>query len=449
MKYLLRTVLSLCVLSTLSAACEENSLEKQTEETLRRALTTMAGRQTHGGWGRAYTLDGSIMWGEHRPIPAYAITIQPPATPSVAGAYLRAARVLNDAGFAANAKAARDALVAMQTHEGGFPHEGNPSGPKAKMGTFDDDTTTGALNFLIDWWQYTGKEDDLALIILTGDFLIAAQYPDSGGWPQAYPPPSGGYAKCITFNDNAMVNVIKSLLRLHALLGDPRYLDAATKGGDCIIRLQGGPGEEIWAQQYDPETLEPAWARNFEPPGYSSVESIGVCNILIELYLVTGDQRYLEPLPKAFAWYDARRLPNGKWARLYEPKTQRPVYGRRDVAERVYEFENACSGYGWQGDWYPYDAKRAHARILEIGREAYLDERNAPAPKTPPEAMTERVRAICDALSPSGWWGSNPSETELAEYQKAGVSEDMPMVHMNTFNRNVHALLDYLEATRG
>ncbi|HEX73211.1 MAG TPA: hypothetical protein ENN65_07845 [Candidatus Hydrogenedentes bacterium] len=438
----------LCILFSGGASAAEASFEQQAEEALRRALTAMATRQTHGGWGRAYTLDGSIMWGEHRPIPKHAITIQPPATPTVAGVYLRAAQVLGDDAFAANARAARNALLAMQTPEGGFPHEGNPAGPTPKMGTFDDDTTTGALNFLIDWWQYTGKAEDWKAVERVGEFLLLSQYSDSGGWPQAYPPPSGGYAKCITFNDNAMTNVIKALLRLHAITGGERYLAAAKKGGDCIIRLQGGPGEEIWAQQYDPETLAPAWARNFEPPGYSTAESIGVCNILIDLYLATGEDRYLEPLPKAFGWYEACRLPNGKWARLYEPGTQRPVYGRRDKPEPVYEFENACSGYGWQGNWYPHDAKRAYDRIREIGRTAYLQERNTPKQKGDPKALEERVRAVCQALGDNGWWVSAPTEGELEEYRKASVPEDMPMVHMNVFNRNAHSLMDYLEAMR-
>ncbi len=423
-------------------------LEQRAEVTLRRALDAVAERQTDGGWGRAYTQDGALMWGEYRVIPSKWITVQPPATPEVARVFLRAAEVLHEDKYRECARRAKEALLKLQTPDGGFPHEGDPALKNHPTATFDDDTTTAALRFLIEWWRHTQVPGDLDVVKSVGDFMVKAQYADSGGWPQEYPPPKARYARHITFNDNNINRILDALLRLHALTREPRYLEAAKKGGECILRLQGGPGEEIWAQQYDPVTLKPAWARKFEPPGYSPSESIGVCDALIDLYAVTGENRFLTPLPRAFAWYDTHRLPNGKYARLYEPGTQRPVYGRRDKAEPVYDFANACSGYAWQGDWYPHAAKQAFDSIQNNGREAWLKERNEP--KTPPEAksMEPGVLKCCETLEGEGYWLSNPESTEKEDLQQHHLPETSPILEMGRFNKHASLLLDYLEAAK-
>ncbi|MFP4502695.1 MAG: pectate lyase [Candidatus Hydrogenedentota bacterium] len=422
----------------------EGGLTAQAENTLRQALAAMATRQWSGGWGMAWTRHGTISWGEFIPKAHDWVCVQPPATPTIAKVYLEAGQVLDDSGYIHHARMARDALVAVQTPEGGLPHEWARTGPRPFEATYDDRVTTGALDFLVKWWQQTEAPEDRAVVDRIGDFILTSQY-DNGGWPQRYPP-GGGYGKHITFNDGVMPNVIQALLDLHAVTGDERYLDAAKRGGDCIIALQGGPGEAIWAQQHDADTLEPAWARKFEPPGYTPAESVGACNILIELYLETGEARFLEPLPNAFEWYDTHRLENGKYARLYEPGTQRPVYGRRDKKKKVYDFEKACGGYGWQGNWYPEQAKRLYEQIQSEGRDAVLAERNAPKPPPDPAAMEDRVRAVCEALSPDGWWLSEPGESDLAHYEKADVSPDTPMVQARDFVRNARVLIEYLEA---
>lgn len=429
-----------------STLCGDAQLTPESAETaLRKALDAAAARQGNGGWGHAYTRDGAIMWGEHTPKPKGWITVQPPGTPTVGSVFVHAARVLNAPEYAEVARDARDALRAIQSAAGGFPHEGNPEAGPSPRGTFDDDTTTGALRFLLAWWEYTRAEEDWKTVMRVGDFILKAQYPDSGGWPQSYPPP-GGYGKYITFNDNNIEKIMDVLLDLYARTGEQRFLDAAKKGGECILRLQGGPGEAIWAQQYDKETLEPAWARKFEPPGYTPAESVGVCNTLIALFLATGEKRFLEPLPRAFEWYETHRLENGKYARLYEPATQRPVYGRRDKAEKVYDFKNACSGYAWQGNWYPHGAKQAYDRIEELGRDAYLAGREKEKPES--EDLERPAVSVIAGLEDNGEWLRGPTERERAEYEKRGIPEDMPIVSMGVFVRNARTLLLYLEAVK-
>lgn len=434
------------LLCALASPAQEVPLDA-VRESLQRALSGMGALQNEGGWGRACTAVREIVWGQDTPIATDAITLQPPATPSVARVYLRAAKLFEDSRWREVAQAAQQAIVAMQGELGGFPKEGKPKRPPRGEGSFDDGVTTGCTEFLLDWWQYTGKEEDRDPVDKAGGFILAAQYADSGGWPQRFPYKGTDYPKDITLNDGVMRNILFTLLRLHGATGDVRYLDAARKGGECIIRLQGADAESIWAQQYDHETLEPSWARAFEPPGYSPAESAGICDALIALHFATGDTRYLSPLPRAFAWYDTHRLENGLYARLYEPGTQRPVYGRRDKPEKVYDVDQATGGYGWQGDWYPTQAKRWHDGIAARGSDAcradYLAE--AKRVSTPNAA---RVRSVMDALTASGRWETAPTESELKEYQRQGIAPELPLIHSGTFCANATVLLDYLETHR-
>lgn len=122
------------------------------------------------------------------------------------------------------------------------------------------------------------------------DYLLEAQYPN-GGWPQLYPLRDGYYSH-VTFNDGAMVNVL-SLLRDVAAAAPPyTFVDgrrraqaaaAVARGTDCILRTQIRQDSEltVWCAQYDERTLEPAWARAYEPPSLSGSESVGIVRFLM------------------------------------------------------------------------------------------------------------------------------------------------------------------------
>lgn len=428
------------LLITFSAASQQ--LREEAISTAIRALTAMQSYQKNGGWVSAYSLGQGVLWGENLPVTDDFITVQYPATPATAGIFLRAGQVLDDSRWIDVAREAHTALRKLQSPEGGFPHEGAPAKGHASHGSFDDGVTTGALDFFIAWWHYTGMPEDRAAVDRIGAFILSAQYPDSGGWPQSFPPPQS-YGRCITFNDGNFSNIITSLFRLNKETGDSRYREAALRGGECILKLQGGDGESIWAQQYDPETLEPAWARKFEPPGYTPAESAGVCDTLLEFIAETGDPRYLESLRRALAWYDHHRLENGRYARLYEPGTQRPVYGRRDVAEKVYDVAQACEGYAWQGDWYPKAASDEFAALSTEGIERWQKGYAARVPSsTSPNEAT--VDAICRELSPEGFWRSAPTAKERLELERRGIPTETVIINLQSFEHRMQVLLDYL-----
>ncbi len=443
--YCLRfTLLFVVGLSTLPSHADE--LRDRALATLDKSLAAISDFQRHGGWGTAWSLDQKVVWGEYLPIPDDWITVQSPATPTTAGVFLRAGQVLNNPRWIAVAGEAQAALCRLQSAEGGLPHEGPPIAGHTKRASFDDGVTTDALDFFVQWWHHTGDAEDRAAVDRVGAFILAAQYEKTGGWPQAYPL-SSSYSRYITFNDGNFSLIVSSLFMLERETGDARYREAALRGGGCILNLQGTGDQSIWAQQYDPETLQPAWARKFEPPGYSPAESSAVCDTLVELFVETGDQRYIESLGRALKWYESHKLENGKYARLYEPDTQRPVYGRRDKAVKVYDFAQACSGYGWQGTWYPQRAKEAYEEIKshggEVFRKTQAKMQNPPQGKPSDKSLTR----ICDQLTREGHWTRKPSEKQLAIYEKHDINSKVPMILLRDFNSHVGLLLDYVEAT--
>ena len=121
-----------------------------------------------------------------------------------------------------------------------------------------------------------------------------ARYPES--WSREYP--KERYLAYYTFNDNAIADVIETMIQAHQVYGDERWRRAAERGGDFIILAQMPDPQPAWAQQYN-LAMEPAWARRFEPPAITGGESFGVLQILLELHLAFGEPRFLEPIPRA------------------------------------------------------------------------------------------------------------------------------------------------------
>jgi PelA/Pel-15E family pectate lyase len=128
-----------------------------------------------------------------------------------------------------------------------------------------------------------------------------------------------------------------------------------------------------WAQQYDPLTLRPAPARNFEPIGDAAQESSALALLLMSVPDSTAE--IVTAVDGVIAWFQRTALRDLKWvrvppenrgevvaspgapplwARLYESGTNMPIFGDRDrtihydVAEISAERR---AGYGWFGTW--------------------------------------------------------------------------------------------------
>jgi PelA/Pel-15E family pectate lyase len=215
------------------------------------------------------------------------------------------------------------------------------------------------------------------------DWLLEAQY-DNGGWPQRYPlTKDGDYGDYITFNDDAVVGVLKLL---HKVLdkSDSDLLDskrrkladkAYEKGLQCLLDCQVviNGRRTVWGQQHDPVTLLPRPGREYEPASVCGRESAGVLSYLMSFE--DPPEKIVRAIEDAVAWFEANKItgirlarengevvvvrdPNAPtlWARFYEIESGRPIFGTYDgkikysIEEIVNERRTGYQWYGRSGD---------------------------------------------------------------------------------------------------
>lgn len=447
---------------------------------------------THGGYVWRYSVDLQDRAGERRTSDSQ-IWVQPPGTPAVGQAFLRAYEATGDPRHLERALAAADALASGQLESGGwdylidFDRERSKSWfrrsdvgvtPAADMSgrlnvsTYDDDTSQSALRLLIAVGRHIEHASDprAARLRAARDYglakVIAAQRPN-GGWPQRwdgrsvtsathpvqparfpadYPRthPKTDYSGYYTLNDHTHRDCVLTLLEAARATGRDEYRAAALRGGDFLLRAQLPEPQPAWAQQYN-LAMEPAWARAFEPPSVCTLESAAAVRLLIELHLESSDPKYLEPIPRALAWMRRSEIRPGVWARMYELQTNRPIYGDRDgeIHATLAELSpERRTGYGWEGDMGVPAAMKAFEGFERDGRAGTLArrERGVARAKLPErkaaeaERLAPRVREVIGALDAQGRWLRHSGERE--EIRSAD------------FIANVELLADYLEATR-
>lgn len=343
----------------------------------------------NGGYAWKWPKDVSIAKGEDHES-GTLIMIQPPGTPAMGLAMLRAYQVTGDKYYLQGAREAASALMWCQLASGGWnsDFDFNPQkarnyhyrrdieagdtecGTRNASTTLDDQKTQTALLFLLELAHDPACAGDKPLreaLKFGLDGLLAAQAPN-GGWPQHYSGsadagapvkpavfprewkrtwPNVDYTGYYTLNDGNMLEVVRLLLRAYELEKDEQYLKAAKKAGDFLLLACLPEPQPAWAQQYNRD-MEPVWARKFEPPAISSLESAESIRALLDLWIVTGDEKYLKPIKPALAWLEKRRLPDGQWARFYELETNKPLYCKRDTYELTYEDKDLPTHYGFQ-----------------------------------------------------------------------------------------------------
>ena len=302
------------------------------------------------------------------------------------------------------ARTIANSVIRYQSPEGGWPKNTDlmvppPSSDAPELPTIDNGATTTPMRFLAR--VFDGTEDArYRLAFERGmDYLFAAQYPN-GGWPQYFPLRNGYYSR-ITYNDNAMVNVL-TLLR-DASTGDAPYgfLDkvrrdeasaAVARGIEVILQSQVRQGGQLtaWCAQHDERTLEPAWARSYEPPSLSGGESVGIVKFLMSVEEPTPE--IVAAIEAAVGWLRSVAMsgvrvqriprPDGRvervlvedpdapplWARFYELGTNRPLYLDRDSVYR-YDYSEIGierrSGYSYHGTWAASLLENEHPLWLE------------------------------------------------------------------------------------
>jgi PelA/Pel-15E family pectate lyase len=250
----------------------------------------------------------------------------------------------------------------------------------------DNDSTYTQLTFLARVYESKKLERHKQAFLNGLDFLLKAQY-DNGGWPQ-YFPNSKGYYSHITFNDGAMIGVLKLLRDIaqeKAVYGfvdanrRNQVRDALQKGIDCILKAQVVvKGQRtVWGAQHHEVTLAPAAARAFEPVSLASAESVGIVRFLMSIK--KPNQEVIDAVESAVKWFEASKITGIRWiekadsaktgnfervvvqdknaepiwARFYEIGSNRGIFIGRDGIVK-YNFdeieEERRNGYRWYVD---------------------------------------------------------------------------------------------------
>lgn len=459
-----------------AGARSAESIPDRARASLSKATTFLRSISAEGGYLWSYSEDLKQRRGEEVATPTQ-VWVQPPGTPSVGSAFLRAYRVTKDPQYLRAARDAGLALARGQLQSGSWDYLIDFDPEQAKkwyrrtdagqipeaeatrrknVSTFDDDNSQSALRFLMELVETKGGEEPPAEIRRAMEYglakMLAAQYPN-GAWPQRYDgkprdpaqfpvqpariPASypreyqrESYYSHYTLNDNTQRDCIRTMLDAFRRFHKREYLEAARRGGDFLILAQLPAPQAAWAQQYNAR-MEPAWARAFEPPAVCSGESAGAVRTLVELHRETGDRKYLKPIPAAIDWFKRSQIAPDTWARLYELGTDRPIYGDRDgkIHYTLEELsEERRRGYAWRGA-FGVAAAIAEYEAAEQGRPVRDDTKARPS-KDRLAALESEARRVIAGLDDRGRWLTDGN------------------IQTRDFIRNVTALCDYLEAER-
>ncbi len=453
---------------------------------------------TRGGYVYQYSADLKLREAEGVP-DKDTIWVQPPGTPAVGLAMLEAYEATGEKACLEGALDAGIALARGQLQSGGWYysisfgdtpslrfHRRDPNGKlqndptppaertgaggwdlwkkrnyEANLSTYDDDVTFAALRFLTrldSALKFADAEThDAALYALQA--LVGTQFPNGAWatnfdrfpatppdvknypilraslpetWPRLWPKDFTG---CYVTNDELMSRGIDTLLLASAIYKDTKYLDAARRAGDFLLLAQLPEPQPIWAQQYNAQ-MQPVWGRAFEPTALTSRESQAIMRSLIALFRATNDKKYLEPIPRALAYLRRSLRPDGKLARFYEIRTNKPLYFTRGPNAQghvlTYSDQNLASNYGF--------LITPDMEGIESDYQAVLQ--GKPAAALPMPTQTE-IQKIITSLDARGAW------TEAGTVRDAKSQKQQPkggIIRSATFIENVRALCRFIKA---
>lgn len=252
--------------------------------------------------------------------------------------------------------------------------------------TIDNEATTKEIRYLSKVYKQTKNERYFNAAKRGIDYLLNAQYAN-GGWPQFFPDFSG-YRSQITYNDNAMVNVLNVLYDIVYrqndldIFGDQyenKCVDPILRGVQCILKTQLKQNGKLtaWCAQYNAKSLQPEMARKFELVSLSGSESVGIVRFLMRIE--NPSPAIIESVNAAVEWFNKVKITGYKfadiaapteksgkdrvllpdssgvlWARFYDVETNEAFFSGRDSQRHktIAEVENERRiGYAWYGTW--------------------------------------------------------------------------------------------------
>lgn len=193
--------------------------------------------------------------------------------------------------------------------------------------TIDNDATVTEIDYLSKLYNAT-KDECYKIAVLKGmEYLLEMQY-SNGGFPQKYPIAKMEYQKQITFNDNAMVNVMKLLKKITENDKQYNFIDSEmrekikssyNKGLKFILSAQLPSG--MWGAQYDRRTLVPCSARKYEPASIDTRESASITIFLMSIN--NPSPEVVNAIEKSVNWYKTNAIKNKTLKKTY--KNCKPV----------------------------------------------------------------------------------------------------------------------------
>ena len=459
--------LTLALLLTNNVAVAQDARSHVRSEMKRAATFFVNEVAAHGGYVYFYSLDLKTRWGEGVATPDQ-IWIQPPGTPTVGLALLSAYRASGDKFYLEAATRAARAVIHGQLKSGGWTNcvDFDPRGKRSAAyrngkgrgknnSSLDDGQTQSAIQLVIHCDQARRFGDrqihEAAEVALTA--LLRSQF-ENGAFPQVWDttqaPPAvrkqaarfpnydwrtegriKNYWDMFTLNDNVTGYVADALIDAHRIYGGDKYLNALKRLGDFLTLAQMPKPQQGWAQQYNHDML-PIWARKFEPPGISGDETQEVIETLLKIFRATAEPRYLEPIPSALSYLKKSLLADGRLARYYELKTNRPLYMTRSgkTYRLTYDDSKLPRHYSW----------KTQARINELHdkyRRATLGEEQ----KTPP-FNEKQVKRLISELDSQGRWVSTYKGERLVGQAKMAIGARY--LSSQRFSQNLTSLSRYL-----
>ena len=462
-----RHLLSLVLIAlTLAGLNCEAALRDEAFATMKRAATWFhQNASAHGGYVYHVTTDLSVRWGEGKAAPTQ-IFVQPPATPTVGLAFLAAHRATGDAFYLKAARDAGEALVYGQLRSGGWTQtvDFEPGSPRTALyrngkgkgrnvSSLDDGQTQSALRFLMHLdraleFKHAGIHACATSALAA---VPAAQHPN-GAFPQGWEKPAPTYAPVKasypvydwrtegriknywdmpTLNDDACGYLSPMLIDAWNIYRDEAARKALLKLGDFLILAQMPEPQPGWAQQYNTR-MQPIWARKFEPPALAGRETQDAIETLMKIHRFSGDAKYLEPVPRAIAWLKRSLLPDGRLARYYELKSNKPLYMTDDY-KLTYSDKDVPDHYGW----------KTESRLGAI--EAELARIRAKQPPPSVQSTEADVRRVVASLDNAGRWVSTYDGERLVGQPK--FAKGAKYIASAAFAENVELLARYLQQT--
>ncbi len=490
MRHSKRFWLAVIVPLLLAQPCVAADLREDSRQAMQRAVEFYSTKvASHGGYVYLYSDDLAKREGEGK-TGLDTVWVQPPGTPSVGMAFVEAYELTREPSLLTAANAAADCLMRGQLRSGGWnasiefapdarkklAYRVDAERTKSKatafnVTTFDDDKSQSAMRFLMRLDKAKDFKDERLheAITFALESTLEAQYPN-GAWPQGYaefPDPekypikkasfpetwsrtmtAKYYHQFYTLNDNALADVIGVMLLATEVYGGTnkelaaKYLHAAERAGDFLILAQLPEPQPAWAQQYDFE-MHPCWARKFEPPAVSGLESQGAIRVLLQLYAATRDRKFLKPIPPAIEYLKRSRLPDGQLARFYELQTNQPLYVTKEYV-LTHDDSDLPTHYGFKVGANLDELSREYERLASLSADE-LEALRHPKPKKPGKpspSLTKETHIAIESLDTRGAW------VEDGKLKYHGKQDDTRrVITSERFMKNLKALSRYIAAS--